>query len=83
MIIEKDGIIVIYKNDFIIPSEIDAEGMYKLKLVLQITADYGLELNLKTSFLISEIEFFGCRMINGSLCTSANRNQSCLAFSRT
>ena len=43
----KDNTVVIYMDDLIIPSEDEAQGIEKLKQVLQTTSEYGLELNIK------------------------------------
>ncbi|GFW29789.1 hypothetical protein TNCV_3936561 [Trichonephila clavipes] len=38
-------------DDLLIPSQNEAEGLNKLRLVLQTAADFGLELNLKKLYL--------------------------------
>ncbi|GFY34472.1 retrovirus-related Pol polyprotein from transposon 17.6 [Trichonephila clavipes] len=43
----RDNILIVYMDDLLIPSQNEAEGLNKLRLVLQTAADFGLELNLK------------------------------------
>ncbi|GFX09678.1 putative blastopia polyprotein [Trichonephila clavipes] len=43
----RDNILIVYMDDLLIPSQNEAEGLNKLRLVLQTAADFSLELNLK------------------------------------
>ncbi|GFT08710.1 retrovirus-related Pol polyprotein from transposon 297 [Trichonephila clavipes] len=43
----RDNILIVYMDDLLIPSQNEAEGLNKLRLVPQTAADFGLELNLK------------------------------------
>ncbi|GFT04388.1 retrovirus-related Pol polyprotein from transposon 297 [Trichonephila clavipes] len=52
------NILIVYMDDLLIPSQNEAEGLNKLRLVLQTAADFGLELNLKKcNFLQRKINF--------------------------
>ncbi|GFY23521.1 retrovirus-related Pol polyprotein from transposon 297 [Trichonephila clavipes] len=43
----RDNILIVYMDDLLIPSQNEAKGLNKLRLVLQTAADFALELNLK------------------------------------
>ncbi|GFV20795.1 retrovirus-related Pol polyprotein from transposon 17.6 [Trichonephila clavipes] len=56
----KEGIVIIYMDDIIIPSSDELDGLNRLTRVLKTASEYGLELNLKKcNFLKSKIEFLG------------------------
>ncbi|GFX08472.1 retrovirus-related Pol polyprotein from transposon 297 [Trichonephila clavipes] len=38
----RDNILIVYMDDLLIPSQNEAEGLNKLRLVLQTAADFGL-----------------------------------------
>ncbi|GBM25789.1 Retrovirus-related Pol polyprotein from transposon 17.6 [Araneus ventricosus] len=64
----KEGIVIIYMDDIIIPSIDDLDGLKMLSRVLQTASEYGLELNLKKcNFLKSKIEFLGYIIENGKI----------------
>ncbi|GFV89509.1 retrovirus-related Pol polyprotein from transposon 17.6 [Trichonephila clavipes] len=55
-------------DDLLIPSQNEAEGLNKLRLVLRTAADFGLEVNLKKcNFLQHKIEFLGYIIENGTI----------------
>ncbi|GFU30209.1 retrovirus-related Pol polyprotein from transposon 297 [Trichonephila clavipes] len=59
----------------------EAEGLNKLRLVLQTAADFGLELNLKKcNFLQRKIEFLGYIIENGTIKPSPSKTQAVQNF---
>ncbi|GFX05507.1 transposon Tf2-9 polyprotein [Trichonephila clavipes] len=68
-------------DDLLIPSQNEAEGLNKLRLVLQTAADFGLELNLKKcNFLQRKIEFLGYITENGTIKPSLSKTQAVQNF---
>ncbi|GFV28751.1 retrovirus-related Pol polyprotein from transposon 17.6 [Trichonephila clavipes] len=68
-------------DDLLIPSQNEAEGLNKLRLVLQTAADFGLELNLKKcNFLQRKIEFLGYIIENGTIKPSPSKTQAVQNF---
>ncbi|GFU29072.1 retrovirus-related Pol polyprotein from transposon 17.6 [Trichonephila clavipes] len=68
-------------DDLIIPSQNEAEGLNKLRLVLQTAADFGLELNLKKcNFLQRKIEFLGYIIENGTIKPSPSKTHAVQNF---
>ncbi|GFU17766.1 retrovirus-related Pol polyprotein from transposon 17.6 [Trichonephila clavipes] len=56
----KEGIVIIYMDDIIIPSSDELDGLNRITRVLKTASEYGLELNLKNcNSLKSKIEFLG------------------------
>ncbi|GFX05822.1 retrovirus-related Pol polyprotein from transposon 17.6 [Trichonephila clavipes] len=77
----RDNILIVYMNDLLIPSQNEAEGLNKLRFVLQTAADFGLELNLKKcNFLQHKIEFLGYIIENGTLKPSPSKTQTVQNF---
>ncbi|GFY17690.1 retrovirus-related Pol polyprotein from transposon 17.6 [Trichonephila clavipes] len=67
--------------DLLIPSQNEAEGLNKLRLVLQTAADFGLELNLKKcNFLQRKIEFIEYIIENGTIKPSPSMTQAVQNF---
>ncbi|GFV46682.1 retrovirus-related Pol polyprotein from transposon 297 [Trichonephila clavipes] len=78
----RDNILIVYmdererERDLLIPSQNEAGGLNKLRLVLQTAADFGLELNLKKcNFLQRKIEFLGYIIENGTIKPSPSKTQ--------
>ncbi|GFT70022.1 retrovirus-related Pol polyprotein from transposon 297 [Trichonephila clavipes] len=68
-------------DDLLIPSQNEAEGLNKLRLVLQTAADFGLKLNLKKcNFLQRKIEFLGYIIENGTIKPSPSKTQAVQNF---
>ncbi|GFU40919.1 retrovirus-related Pol polyprotein from transposon 17.6 [Trichonephila clavipes] len=77
----RDNILFVYMDDLLIPSQNEAEGLNKLRLVLQTAADFGLELNLKKcNFLQRKIEFLGYIIENGTIKPSPSKTQAVQNF---
>ncbi|GFV85430.1 retrovirus-related Pol polyprotein from transposon 17.6 [Trichonephila clavipes] len=77
----RDNILIVYMDDLLIPSQNEAEGLNKLRLVLQTAADFGLELNLKKcNFLQRKIEFLGYIIENGTIKPSPSTTQAVQNF---
>ncbi|GFV23799.1 retrovirus-related Pol polyprotein from transposon 17.6 [Trichonephila clavipes] len=77
----RDNILIVYMDDLLIPSQNEAEGLNKLRLVLQTAADFGLELNLKKcNFLQRKIEFLGYIIENGTIKPSPSKTQAVQNF---
>ncbi|MFX9158074.1 reverse transcriptase domain-containing protein, partial [Acinetobacter baumannii] len=61
-------------DDIIIPSENEEEGVRKLKRVLQIASNYGLEINTKKcQFLKRKVEFLGYVIVDGKITPSPSK----------
>ncbi|GFX34356.1 transposon Tf2-6 polyprotein [Trichonephila clavipes] len=77
----RGNILIVYMDDLLIPSQNEAEGLNKLRLVLQTAADFGLELNLKKcNFLQRKIEFLGYIIENGTIKPSPSKTQAVQNF---
>lgn len=58
-----DGIVLVYMDDIIIPSVDPENGLSRLKCVLRIAGEAGLDINWKKcSFLTQKVEFLGHRI---------------------
>ncbi|GFV76405.1 retrovirus-related Pol polyprotein from transposon 17.6 [Trichonephila clavipes] len=55
----RKGVVIIYKDDFIIPTKVEREGLEKLREVLEVASKYGLEMFKKCQFLRRKVEFLG------------------------
>ena len=70
----KDGTVIIYLDDIIIPAQDEQEALERLIRVLETASKFGLELNLKKcQFLKSKIDFLGHVIENGSICPSVEK----------
>ncbi|GBM91688.1 Retrovirus-related Pol polyprotein from transposon 17.6 [Araneus ventricosus] len=70
----KEGIVIIYMDDIIIPSIDELDGIKRLSSVLQAASEYLLELNLKKcNFLKSKIEFLDYIIENGKISLSLDK----------
>lgn len=77
----KDGTVIIYLDDIIIPAENENESFDKLTRVLQTASKYGLELNLKKcQFMKREIAFLGHIITNGTIRPSAEKTRAVQQF---
>ncbi|GFX97025.1 retrovirus-related Pol polyprotein from transposon 17.6 [Trichonephila clavipes] len=76
----RDNILIVYMDDLLIPSQNEAEGLNKLRLVLQTAADFGLELIEKCNFLQRKIEFLGYIIENGTIKPSPSKTQAVQNF---
>ncbi|GFT61957.1 retrovirus-related Pol polyprotein from transposon 297, partial [Trichonephila clavipes] len=73
----RDNVLILYMSDLLIPSQNEAEGLNKLRVVLQTATDFGLELNLKKcNFLQRTIEFLGYMIENGTIKPSLSKTQA-------
>ncbi|GFY36254.1 retrovirus-related Pol polyprotein from transposon 17.6 [Trichonephila clavipes] len=77
----RDGTLIIYLDDIIIPATDEKEACKKLARVLETTSRYGIELNLKKcQFLQGKINFLGHVIQNGIIQTSAEKTVSVCNF---
>ncbi|GBN32456.1 Retrovirus-related Pol polyprotein from transposon 17.6 [Araneus ventricosus] len=61
-------------NDFIIPARDEIQGLEKLKRVLKVASEYGLEINFKKcQFLKRKIEFLGYVIEEGTIRPSSSK----------
>ncbi|GFU02861.1 transposon Tf2-6 polyprotein [Nephila pilipes] len=68
----RENIVVINVDDFIIPARNEEEGVEKLKLVLEVTKEYELEINFKKcQFLKKKNRIFGIE--DGTIRPSLNK----------
>ncbi|GFS81697.1 retrovirus-related Pol polyprotein from transposon 17.6 [Trichonephila clavipes] len=77
----KEGIVIIYMDDIIIPSSDELDGLNRLTRVLKTASEYGLELNLKKlNFLKSKIEFLGHIIEKGTIKPSLDKTKAVQNF---
>ncbi|GFW06907.1 retrovirus-related Pol polyprotein from transposon 17.6 [Trichonephila clavipes] len=77
----KEGIVIIYMDDIIIPSSDELDGLNRLTRVLKTASEYGLELNLKKcNFLKSKIEFLGHIIERGTIKPSLDKTKAVQNF---
>ncbi|GFT16772.1 retrovirus-related Pol polyprotein from transposon 17.6 [Trichonephila clavipes] len=77
----KEGIVIIYMDDIIIPSSDEHDGLNRLTRVLKTASEYGLELNLKKcNFLKSKIEFLGHIIEKGTIKPSLDKTKAVQNF---
>lgn len=63
-----EGVLILHMDNLIISAKTEAEGLLKLKWVLQTTSDYGLDINFKKcKFLKWKIEFVGHIIENNTI----------------
>lgn len=75
------GIALPYLDDIIIPAKNEDEAVGRLKQVLRICQDYGLEINKKKCHLLkTRIEFLGHIIENGQIFPSETKTQAVLKF---
>ncbi|XP_054721961.1 uncharacterized protein LOC129231620 [Uloborus diversus] len=76
-----DQTVIIYMDDILIPSVDEVDGINKLRKVLQIASEYGLDLNIKKcQFLKREIEFLGHVIKNGKIMPSSCKTSAVQNF---
>ncbi|GFU44294.1 transposon Tf2-8 polyprotein [Trichonephila clavipes] len=77
----RDGTLIIYLDDIIIPATDEKEAYTKLARVLETASRYGIELNLKKyQFLQGKINFLGHVIQNGIIQLSAEKTVSVCNF---
>ncbi|GFU63799.1 retrovirus-related Pol polyprotein from transposon 17.6 [Trichonephila clavipes] len=77
----RDGTLIIYLDDIIIPATDEKEACKKLARVLETASRYGIELNLKKSqFVQGKINFLGHVTQNGIIQLSAEKTVSVCNF---
>ncbi|GFT32169.1 retrovirus-related Pol polyprotein from transposon 17.6 [Trichonephila clavipes] len=77
----KEGIVIIYMDDIIIPSSDELDGLSRLTRVLKTASEYGLELNLKKcNFFKSKIEFLGHIIEKGTIKPSLDKTKAVQNF---
>ncbi|GFW16524.1 hypothetical protein TNCV_2351481 [Trichonephila clavipes] len=77
----RDGTLIIYLDDIIIPATDEKEAYKKLARVLETASRYGIELNLKKcQFLQGKINFLGHVIQNGIIQPSVEKTVSVCNF---
>lgn len=77
----KEGIVVVYIDDFVIPSDNVKEGVEKLRLVLKVASEYGLKFNWhKCQFLKKKINYLGHVVENGKVSPSEDKTNAVKHF---
>lgn len=77
----KDGTLIIYLDDIIIPAKDEYEGLEKLTRVLETASKFGLELNLKKcQFMKRKIDFLGHIIENGTIRPSVEKTMAVRKF---
>ncbi|GFW65231.1 retrovirus-related Pol polyprotein from transposon 297 [Trichonephila clavipes] len=75
------GIILPYMDDIVILAKNESEAIDRLKKVLQVSSDYGLEINFgKCQFLHRKIEFLGHIIENNKLLPSPSKTKSVVNY---
>ncbi|GFY45521.1 retrovirus-related Pol polyprotein from transposon 297 [Trichonephila inaurata madagascariensis] len=71
------GIVLPYMDDIVILAKNESEAINRLKKVLKVSSDYGLEINFgKCQFLHRKIEFLGHIIENNKLFPSPSKTKS-------
>lgn len=77
----KDGIVLPYMDDLIIPAANESEALQRLKIVLNTAIEYGLEINFKKcQFLKRKVEFLGHVISDGKLYPSSYKTKAVAHF---
>lgn len=77
----RDGTLIIYLDDLIIPANDEIEALEKLTRVLETASKFGLELNLKKcQFMKRKINFLGHIIENGTIRPSAEKTEAVQKF---
>ncbi|GFX86126.1 retrovirus-related Pol polyprotein from transposon 297 [Trichonephila clavipes] len=75
------GIVLPYMDDIVILAKNESEAIDRLKKVLQVSTDYGLEINFdKCQFLHRKIEFLGHIIENNKLFPSPSKTKSVVNY---
>ncbi|GFX51404.1 retrovirus-related Pol polyprotein from transposon 297 [Trichonephila clavipes] len=75
------GILLPYMDDIVILAKNESEAIERLKKVLQVSSDYGLEINFhKCQFLHRKIEFLGHIIKNNKLFPSPSKTKSVVNY---
>lgn len=70
----KNKMVLAYMDDLIIPGRSEIECLTNLKKVLQLSAEYGLEINWKKcQFLTTKVEYLGTIIENGKMTPSEDK----------
>lgn len=74
-------IMMIFIDDIIIPAENEEEGLQRLKLVLEVAAQYGLRINWKKAKLLqTEIEYLGHKVRCGEVQPTTEKVDAVMKF---
>ncbi|GFV01629.1 retrovirus-related Pol polyprotein from transposon 297 [Trichonephila clavipes] len=75
------GIVLPYMDDIVILAKNESEAIERLKKVIQVSSDYGLEINFdKCQFLHRKIEFLGHIIENNKLFPSPSKTKSVVNY---
>ncbi|GFT93159.1 retrovirus-related Pol polyprotein from transposon 297 [Trichonephila clavipes] len=75
------GIVLPYMDNIVILAKNESEAIDRLKKVLQVSSDYGLEINFdKCQFLHRKIEFLGHIIENNKLFPSPSKTKSVVNY---
>lgn len=75
------GIVVVYIDDFVIPSDTIEEGVEKLAIVLKVASEYGLKFNWhKCQFLKEKITYLGHVVESGKVSPSEDKTNAVKHF---
>ncbi|GFW51374.1 retrovirus-related Pol polyprotein from transposon 297 [Trichonephila clavipes] len=75
------GIVLPYMDDIVILAKNESEAIDRLKKVLKVSSDYGLEINFdKCQFLHRKIEFLGHIIENNKLFPSPSKTKSVVHY---
>lgn len=79
-LIEK-GVVLIFIDDIIIPAKDEEEALERLRDVLRVASEYGLNINWKKTELLSrKIEYLGHIIENGNVHPSAEKTDAVLRY---
>ncbi|GFV11695.1 retrovirus-related Pol polyprotein from transposon 297 [Trichonephila clavipes] len=75
------GIVLPYMDDIVILAKNESEAINRLKKVLKVSSDYGLEINFgKCQFMHRKIEFLGHIIENNKLFPSPSKTKSVVHY---
>lgn len=75
------GIMLVFIDDIIIPAKDEVQGMKRLKDVLSVALEYGLQINWKKAKLLcSEIEYLRHCIQNGEISPSSEKTDAVVRY---
>ncbi|GFW88319.1 hypothetical protein TNCV_820751 [Trichonephila clavipes] len=77
----QNGIVINYLDDLVIPAKNEQKGLEKLKIILEVAKNHGLEIKFKKcQFLKKKIEFLGHIVESGTIKPSTTKTLAVRKF---
>lgn len=75
------GIIVVFIDDILIPAKDEVQALERLKQVLAVASEYGLQINWnKANLICREIEYLGHKISNGEVRPSSDKTDAVVRY---